>query len=277
MWTRQELKERGRAAFTRNYWSAVLVSFILLLIGGTFTNQYNATKEMRRNSSGSRYNNSFDGYYGNFEDDYDKGEIDIIPNPFIGSMEGTASRIFTSIFTMMLVVVTIIMLVFRIFLGNNLFVGGQRFYLENREYRARAGSLTYALKGNRYSNVMITMLCMDVFVFLWSLLFVVPGIIKSYEYRMVPYLLAENPHLDRRRAFALSRQMMDGQKLEAFILDISFLGWIILTVFTCNILGVFYVAPYMDATCAELYAVLRTEGFRTGMLNSVELPGFGTA
>ena len=64
---------------------------------------------------------------------------------------------------------------------------------------------------------------------LWSLLFVIPGIIKSYEYRMIPYILSENPNISRKRAFEISKQMMKGNKWDTFVLDLSFIGWQILS------------------------------------------------
>ena len=74
----------------------------------------------------------------------------------------------------------------------------------------------------------------DLFTALWSLLLVVPGIVKHYEYLMVPYIIAENPAMDYKEAFQISKQMMDGEKMEAFIMDLSFLGWYLLT--SCNFL-----------------------------------------
>ena len=95
------------------------------------------------------------------------------------------------------------------------------------------------------------------YIFLWSLLFIIPGIIKTYEYLMVPYILAENPELSTKEVFARSKQMMTGDKWNAFVLQLSFLGWILLSVFTCGILLIFYVGPYSELTYAELYAVLK--------------------
>ena len=110
---------------------------------------------------------------------------------------------------------------------------------------------------NGYMNVVKTMFLRGLFTFLWTLLFIIPGIIKGYEYRMIPYILAENPGIDSREAFAVSKQMMDGNKWAAFVLDLSFLGWQILSVFTCGILSVFYVNPYVYMTNAELYVALK--------------------
>lgn len=103
---------------------------------------------------------------------------------------------------------------------------------------------------------MKVMFCRDLFTFLWSLLFVIPGIVKSYEYKMVPYLLAEYPGMDRNEAFARSREMMYGQKWNTFVLDLSFIPWNILSSITFGLVGLFYVFPYQDATYAELYDTL---------------------
>ena len=89
------------------------------------------------------------------------------------------------------------------------------------------------------------------------LLFIIPGIVKSYEYMMIPYLLAEHPEMTRQEAFAESKQMMDGNKWDAFVLDLSFIGWTLLGVCTFGILLVFYVEPYIYLTRAELYHAKR--------------------
>ena len=73
---------------------------------------------------------------------------------------------------------------------------------------------------------------------------------------MIPYLLAENPNLTGEEAFALSKQMMNGQKWNAFVLDLSFIGWNILSGFTLGILSALYVQPYKNFTNAALYEEL---------------------
>lgn len=87
------------------------------------------------------------------------------------------------------------------------------------------GKLFYGFKSGAYLNTVFTMFMMNLFIFLWSLLLVVPGIIKSYQYRMVPYIMAENPQMNYRDALALSSRMTEGHKLELFILELSFVGW----------------------------------------------------
>ena len=106
-------------------------------------------------------------------------------------------------------------------------------------------------------NIVSGIFLQNLFIFLWSLLLIIPGIVKSYQYRMIPYLLAEDPNLSFSEATRLSTEMMSGEKRDAFVLDLSFLGWQLLSCITCGILGVFYVNPYVQATNAELYVALK--------------------
>lgn len=137
--------------------------------------------------------------------------------------------------------------------------GACRFYVENRDYQAGAGKLLFGFQSGHYGNVVLVMFLRDIFIFLWALLLIIPGIVKAYEYRMIPYILAEQPDINSKDAFAISKEMMTGQKMNAFCLDLSFIGWWLGAALTCGILGIFWVAPYQDATNAELYAVLRDE------------------
>lgn len=109
-----------------------------------------------------------------------------------------------------------------------------------------------------FVNALIGGLLYTVFLFLWSLLFIIPGIIKSYSYAMTFYIMGENPELDGMEAITRSRQMMDGHKWRLFCLDFSFIGWIILCMLTFGILFI-YVGPYMEAAHAAFYQSLKGE------------------
>lgn len=98
----------------------------------------------------------------------------------------------------------------------------------------------------------------SLYVFLWSLLFIIPGIIKSYAYAMTPFILAENPNLSASRAIQLSEDMMDGHKGDLFILDLSFIGWNLLAAMTMN-LGNIVLNPYKNAAYAAFYRQLQAE------------------
>ena len=76
---------------------------------------------------------------------------------------------------------------------------------------------------------------------------------------MIPYILAENPKIQRKKAFKLSKEMMKGNKWKTFILDLSFLGWELLSIFTFGLLNIFYINPYKVATTVKLYEVLKKQ------------------
>lgn len=90
------------------------------------------------------------------------------------------------------------------------------------------------------------------FTFLWSLLLVIPGIIKGYSYSMAMYILAEEPEIGAREALRRSQEIMDGHKLELFGLHLSFIGWHLLACITCGIAYV-WVMPYINATVTNFY------------------------
>ena len=92
----------------------------------------------------------------------------------------------------------------------------------------------------------------QLFIFLWSLLFIIPGIIASYRYSMVPYILAENPDMSPKDAISLSKVLMIGNKWRLFCLNLSFIGWDILCVLTLGVLYI-WVSPYKHAALAAFY------------------------
>ena len=112
---------------------------------------------------------------------------------------------------------------------------------------------------NDYGRVFVTMFLRDLLICLWSLLLVVPGIMKSYSYRLVPYILKDNPELTAKEVLARSTEMMAGNRWQAFKLDLSFIGWILLTVLTLGIAGIFWTNPYMQNTNAALYLSLKEQ------------------
>ena len=147
--------------------------------------------------------------------------------------------------------------VIRILVLNNLTVGAVKYFLNIQQENADLGALIATFTSGKYGNVALTMFLRDLFTGLWSCLFIIPGIVKGYEYRMIPYILAEDPGMDRKEAFALSKKLMDGNKMAAFVYDLSFIGWSLLSVCTCGILNVFFVSPYKLSSDAVLYTTLK--------------------
>ena len=107
-----------------------------------------------------------------------------------------------------------------------------------------------------FSRVLTTTLLYYVYVFLWSLLLLIPGCIKAYSYAMTPYILKDNPEMKNNAAIEESMRMMDGHKLELFMLDLSFIGWTILSLLTCGI-GFLWLAPYMSMARVNFYEDLK--------------------
>jgi uncharacterized membrane protein len=97
------------------------------------------------------------------------------------------------------------------------------------------------------------------FVMLWTMLFIIPGMVKALSYSMAPYILAENPNMTAREALRESKRITDGYKLKLFVLELSFIGWIMLGSLTLGLLYI-WLTPYMNATLANAYLVIKNNG-----------------
>ncbi len=278
MWTRRELKEAAKRRFRVNYWKCVLVALLMALLGGGAGfgsgGTYSGIRDVYTRNSLSDSFGDFSGSYNDWDnagDSWDDEEYDIdldtlfddIANSSPAETVITAAAIATVvvlIITIVFVVALIIVIPVSVFLINPLEVGTNRFFVQNLKLDANLREICFAFDHN-YLNCVKILFFRDLYVFLWSLLFIIPGIIKAYEYRMVPYILGDNPNIDREEAFALSNMLMQGNKGKAFVLDLSFLGWYILNGLTLGILGIFYVNPYIKQTNAALY--LKLKGLQT--------------
>lgn len=229
---RGELKHRGGFRFRANYWHAVLVAFVYTLLNGGA-----AVASRRFNTTTTSTNTNFSAH----------ASYNLADDPSIQWLAGITIGV--------ILIAIVIGAAFAIFVVNPINVGVQTFFLRNSSGEAEGFHLGDGFKHN-YLNVVKTMFFMNLWIGLWTLLLVIPGIIKAYSYRLVPYLLAENPDIDTNEALMRSEQLMRGNKWEAFIYDLSFIGWYILNIFTCGILGIFWVQPYKLACDAELYRLL---------------------
>lgn len=219
MWTRQELKARAKHVLSSIYLNAFFVSLVIALAGGS-------------NGGSSSGGGSSSQYT----------HIDPFHNWYYYI---TPVLIFGSFF-----------LVYRIFLGYALEVGGRRYFIQSAQYLDNQKCIRFAFRSDIYTGIIGTMLYRGILIFLWSLLLIIPGIIKAYAYSMVPYILADDPNVRYQDAIRLSNDMTYGHKMEMFILDLSFIGWYLLGALALGV-GVLFVMPYENATKAELYLVLR--------------------
>ena len=154
-------------------------------------------------------------------------------------------------------------------------VGGYRYFQKTRKnVHTDIGEVAGNFKDGNYKNVVIITFLKGLKVFLWTLLLFVPGIIKNYEYYLVENILAVRPDIDKNEAFRLSKLLMNGYKMEAFVLNLSFIGWYLLSLFTLGILTIVYVNPYMVATNVEFYAYVRAQALQKGLITPMDLPDY---
>ncbi|MCC6095560.1 MAG: DUF975 family protein [Eubacterium sp.] len=240
MWTRAGLKNRAREVFTANYWKALLAALLLGIV-----------------ASGGDSSGFLSGI---FTGGMNYGTISAGDDAFqFSGMAGFGLGFLAAGIIITIVIIGLaIFLVMDIFLFKPLEVGIRKFYYTNLHQKAELKELAAGFD-HSYMNVVKIMFFRGLYTFLWSLLFVIPGIVKSYEYRMIPYLLAEHPEMSMEEAFAISRNMMDGNKWKAFVLDWSFILWEFLSAVTLGIVGIFYVNPYVAQTSAALYDALKIE------------------
>ncbi len=141
-----------------------------------------------------------------------------------------------------------------------------RMFLEGRCYEKVPGQrIWFLLRVRKWGHVAVVNLVKGIFLFFWGFT-VIGGIVKSYSYHLVPYLLAENPAMKTLEAITLSRRLMKGHKWECFVLELSFLGWDLLGILTLGVSDILFSAPYKMAVMAEYYARLR----RLGIQNHAE-------
>ena len=158
-----------------------------------------------------------------------------------------------------------------IFIKNMLGAIMRRVFLEARLYKTVPVSHMLHFKlVKRWFRASMTLLLTTIFQYLWFIT-VIGGFIKMYSYRMVPFIVAENPDLKPREAITLSRRMMNGHKWECFVLDMTFVGWYILGTFTFGLITVLWAAPYSVATYAEYYTELRNGAKAAGIENADRL------
>ena len=120
------------------------------------------------------------------------------------------------------------------------------------------GNLFRLALGRNYLKIVWTMLLTNIYIFLWSLLFLVPGIIKSFSYAMTPYVLSDEPELTANQAIDKSRAMMRGHKFDLFWLYLSFIGWGLLCILTLGI-GFLWLMPYVETSVSGFYAEVKSE------------------
>lgn len=249
-WNRAQIKDLAKSELKISYWlsfGVCLLASILGAGGSGMSMVYNVP-------------NNTSNYYNSFAMAAPRGRV-------------PATTAWLMLLSTMLVIILIVFLIafaYNIFVGSVTLVGQKRFFTQAPKGNREFNNLFYGFTNGSYMKTVKTMLVMNIYIFLWTLLLIVPGIIKSYEYKMVPYLLADNPNMSTKEALELSSRMTNGNKMDMFILDLSFLGWLMLAGLAASVVGMFapllafllgtvaacFVMPYIEATYAQLYFIL---------------------
>ncbi len=125
-----------------------------------------------------------------------------------------------------------------------------------------------------YGGNVLMMFLISLYTALWSMLFVIPGIVKGYSYSLAMYIKSENPQISASQAIELSKKMTNGRKMDLFVLDLSYIGWFLLSGITFNILGILYVLPYYQAAKAFAYEEIKEEALANQTVSEAELYGY---
>ena len=296
VWKTRDVKKSGRKILKNNFATLLMVSlFLTLIFGGSIGNRtgysvFKSTFEQIQNVRNyretrsesqivkeeldkilSQYlsgnmngfikeynekNNVYSGFMFSAFNFISNSEIEI--QNFVKSISDDESKIHSA--RAVLLIFTSIGMFIRILFINPIIVGEKRLFLESLNYKkTKFWTIVYPfkLKKKRYKNIADTMLTVRIYQLLWNIT-IIGGAIKHYSYLMVPYILAENPHIDTKDVIKMSKIMMNGNKWKAFLTDITFFGWEVLNVLTLGLVGLYY-SPYYIATQTALYKELREE------------------
>ena len=258
MWDRKELKAKGKAAYRANRMACIIAALLLMITSGAGYSGASAGtnwKNIQNNNDSSVTQDVDDLFDENGDIDIDGFEID---DPEVSPGEALIAPAIIAAVIVIVLVAIVLGTVLGIFVFNPLQVGLRKFFIENANDHTTGLSKKNvgAAFGENYMKIVGSMFTTGLFTALWTLLLIIPGIYKAYCWRLVPYIISEDPAVTGREAREQSAKMMDGSKWASFVLDLSFIGWKILGAFTLGILNLVFTNPYQDATDAELYLAL---------------------
>ncbi len=236
-----DFRQIARDALSGKWMIAVLVGLVAMLLGGT-------------GSDGPRVNLNIDGYgaHANFEF---AGQTIFSTGGGLNSDIG-AFLVGSAIY---ITIAAIVMAVVYFVLGSIISVGYARFNLDLVD-RGEPGFETLFGYFTYWKTTAIARLLQSVYVLLWSLLLIIPGIVATYSYAMTEFILAEHPELTASEAISKSKEMMNGNRWRLFCLHFSFIGWDILSSLTLGI-GNLWLRPYKNAANATFYREISGTGY----------------
>ena len=247
MWTRKLLKTNAKQALQGRYWRSFWICLVLSFVGLGSAGANSGTAARQAVDTATGGTTAYD-------------IVDRIPDSMMGAL------------LVGMFIGSVMALCWAIFVVYPLNVGRCRYFMESRQSLTPVSTVVSTFR-RPYGNPIVVQLLTNLKIILGYILLIVPGVYWSYCYALVPYLLAENPYMTATRAMELSKEMMEGEKWNYFVLQLSFFGWLILCAFTLGI-GGFFLEPYMQATYAEFYAAMRSKALARDMTTTDELGGF---
>lgn len=266
----KELKKEARKNLKRNYFKTILVVFIAsIIINGGYkftsyifekTNYKPAVVEKIDDAKESVFkfagiNVNKRGLVAPFINNiYEYDSVTVGTLKTINHMV-LKEKISDRILNYISLVITLLVFVF---IQNIINVGEKRYLLEQRRYNTKVDKVLFVYQAKKTFYVANIMFKRFVYQILWFLT-IYFGPIKYYEYKLIPYILANNPDMDAKEAFSLSKELSDGHKMEMFLLDISLIGYYVLNILTLGLSSLFYFNAYKRSIYTEIYMYLRSE------------------
>ena len=213
-----QLRLTARQSLTGNYWPAVLAAFLAGIFG------------------------AFIASAGSFSWEIDRDVLEVLPEHLAAILK-RMFLIFAGVGGTLGLVSFI--------LGGVVQLGYAQYLLKQHDREIHSINDMFS-QFDRFSQAFLQKFLRGLYTFLWTLLFIVPGIIKSLSYAMTPFIMTENPNMTATEAITASKQLMEGHKWELFCLSFSFIGWHLLAALTLGI-GNFFLNPYVEAAYAAFY------------------------
>ncbi|MBR3737125.1 MAG: DUF975 family protein [Eubacterium sp.] len=258
----------------------IIIAVVTLLTGGgtLFSSASSATNNMK--NAGTTYSdsgdleNSIDEY--DFDEFTEEGDIESFDfGEFANDIEEQAEREERALSPVARVASTIsgFASIIGLFLAPLAITLAGVFYSlikgKNMDWAEEFGYVFQKTFDKNYWNKFLLNLLQGIFTALWSLLFIIPGIVYYYKVYFTSFIMAERPELSWKEAIAISKKMTDGHKGELFVLDLSFIGWDFLTAITFGLVGI-YVAPYVYTTKALYYENFKLRAFQLGTMSEAD-------
>ena len=274
---RKTIKKNARKILKQNYFKSIIVVFIVgIIINGGYnyiTFRYDKQKKIPVSFEEKHNSDIINETVRNILDKESNGDeknLNGVVAPVVNNITKSKSITlgFLNSINMLLfrdnisvgiisMIASFFSLAFYIFVRNIIKVGSNRYFLEQRVYKNTGiHKVLFPYRVRKTLNISFIMFLKAFFNALWYFT-IIGGFIKHYEYLMIPYILAENPNIKRKEAFRISKELMDGNKMDAFKLDLTLLGWNILSFLSIGITGMFYSNAYIECIYSELYIKIR--------------------